>query len=198
MRLRHEFVVDLELDDAWETLSDLRFVASCLPGARIDSESDGVFAGTLATKVGPIATSFNGTAQFVELDRADHRAVIEAGGRDRLGAGAVTATITAQADRLGPTSTNVQLETDLAITGRVAQFARGGLSEISEMMLDQFAENLSAAIASPNTVRQAAGAEVLDVGRSVAAQRLLITGLAGLATATVLAFLVRLRRGRVS
>jgi hypothetical protein len=117
-----------------------------LAGAELHEVHGDVFKGGVKIKVGPIVAQFKGEAQFVELDAVNFRAHLKASGRDIGGKGNASATITAQLTQITPTSTSVNVVTDLAITGKVAQFGRGALADISEKLIAQFADNLNALI----------------------------------------------------
>ena len=146
MDLNHEFVVNVPVAEAWVILTDLERIAPCLAGAELHEVHGDVFKGGVKIKVGPIVAQFKGEAQFVELDAVNFRAHLKASGRDIGGKGNASATITAQLTPITPTSTSVNVVTDLAITGKVAQFGRGALADISEKLIAQFADNLNALI----------------------------------------------------
>jgi hypothetical protein len=94
-------------------------------------------------KVGPITTQYKGTAKMVDLDPIAHRAVLRAEGRETRGQGAASATVTATLTA-SEGGTEVHIETDLDISGKVAQFGRGALGEVSGKILDQFVRELEA------------------------------------------------------
>ena len=143
MILEHGFTVTVPIEEAWETMTDLQAVAPCLPGANLDRVDGDKHFGTITVKIGAISTKFAGSARFVERDGNTHYAVLHAEGRDQRGAGKATALITADlSDHDGATS--VTLVTDLKITGKVAQFGRGVLPDLSAKMIDEFASNLEA------------------------------------------------------
>lgn len=143
MKLEHDFRVALPLDDAWHLLTDLPRIAGCLPGAHLDETVDGEHRGGLSTKIGPITARYRGGASFVERDEVAHRAVIAARGREERGGGTAAATITAQLSPDGA-GTRVDVATELAITGRAAQFGRSLLSEVSASLLTEFVTRLEA------------------------------------------------------
>ncbi|CCH73658.1 Carbon monoxide dehydrogenase subunit G [Nostocoides australiense Ben110] len=139
MELTHDFVVPASLDAAWATFMDLEQVGSCFPGATVESVTDEGFTGTVKVKLGPIALVYTGAGKFIERDDAAHRAVIEAKGKDKRGNGTAGATVTvhlAPAD--GGEHTRVDVTTDLAITGKPAQFGRGVMQDVSDKLLQQF------------------------------------------------------------
>ena len=151
MLLNNEFVVEVPAETAWSLLTDLERVASCLPGAVLDGRDGDAYVGGVTIKVGPISASFRGTARFVEQDDAAHSAVIAAAGKDPKGQAAANATIRARLEPEGPGRTRVVVDTELDISGRMAQFGRGAIADVSARLMRQFADNLGALIAQEPT-----------------------------------------------
>ncbi|MEY3805887.1 MAG: hypothetical protein RIR69_699 [Actinomycetota bacterium] len=147
MDLNHSFTVDVPVDDAWRILTDVERIAPCLPGAQLQEIEGDTYRGMVKVKVGPIQAQFKGQANFVERDDVAHRAVLKGEGRDTGGKGNASALITAELTALTDTSTSVTVNTDLSITGKVAQFGRGTMADISNKLLAQFVENLNVLIA---------------------------------------------------
>ena len=169
MDLNHTFTVNQPIAETWVVLTDLERIAPCLAGAELHEVHGDVFKGGVKIKVGPIVAQFKGEAQFVELDTVNFRAHLKASGRDIGGKGNASATITAQLTPITPTSTSVNVVTDLAITGKVAQFGRGALADISEKLIAQFADNLNALIdREGGTSAPSASAPVTDAASSKA------------------------------
>jgi carbon monoxide dehydrogenase subunit G len=164
MDLNHEFVVNVPVDQAWQILTDLERIAPCLPGAQLTEVEGDTYRGQVKIKVGPILAQFKGQASFVSRDDIAHKATLKGEGRDTTGKGNASATITAELTSVSPTSTKCTVHTDLSISGKVAQFGRGALADVSDKLLAQFSENLnqlisaSPAIAEP-TAQVAAPAE---------------------------------------
>jgi carbon monoxide dehydrogenase subunit G len=153
MLLHHEFTVDLPLEETWTLFQDLPRVVTCFPGAEL-SEADGeAYEGRIKIKVGPISAQYGGRASFVERDDQKHRAVIEAAGRDSTGQGTAAATVTAVLSAVG-TGTKVEVETDLTITGKVAQFGRGAINEVGDRMLSIFVDRLSTALSDGSLLQE--------------------------------------------
>jgi uncharacterized protein len=155
-QLINEFTVNRPIDEAWPIITNVEKIAPCLPGAELQeiaqSEEHGeTYRGVVKVKLGAISTQFKGDAYFIERDDANYRAVIKGSGRDTGGRGNATADITAQAESLSPTSTRCVVTTDLHITGKVAQFGRGILGDVSTKLIDQFAANLNILIDQEGT-----------------------------------------------
>lgn len=152
MDLHHEFTVTVPVDEAWRVLTDLERIAPCLPGAQLTEVEGDTYRGQVKVKVGPILAQFKGQASFVSRDDAAHTATLKGEGRDTTGKGNASAMITAELTAIDATSTRCVVNTDLSISGKVAQFGRGALADVSDKLLAQFVENLNQLIAfSPTT-----------------------------------------------
>ena len=141
MELTNDFRVGVPVDQAWAVLTDVERIAPCLPGAQLEEVDGDAYKGVVKVKVGPITAQYKGTASFIELDADAHRVVLRAEGRDTRGQGNASATVTATLVPDG-NGTAVTVATDLTITGKVAQFGRGVLADVSGKLIGQFVENL--------------------------------------------------------
>ena len=142
MELKSDFEVSVGVDRAWEVLTNPELIAPCLPGARLDEVEGDEFRGAVKVKVGPISAEYRGKATMVEMNRDELRIVIRAEGRDTRGAGNAAADITALMQAASDASTQVEVTTDLKISGKVAQFGRGVLGDVSAKLMGQFVDNL--------------------------------------------------------
>ena len=147
MELVNEFTVNRPIDEAWLVLTDVERIAPCLPGAQLQEIEGPVYRGVVKVKVGPISAALKGEASFVERDDVNHKAVLKGDGRDTKGNGNASALITASLEALTPTSAKCVVRTDLNMTGKVAQFGRGALGDISSKLMQQFAKNLDEMLA---------------------------------------------------
>ncbi|GID97782.1 SRPBCC family protein [Amorphoplanes digitatis] len=150
MKITNEFAVNTPIDRAWAVLTDLEGIAPCLPGARLTGVEGDTYTGRVKVKVGPVVSDFAGTARFLEKDEQAHRAVIDAKGRDARSAGNAAAVVTAQLRPDGD-RTLVSVDTDLKISGKLAQFGSGMIKEVSGKLLNQFVQNLEAKLAADGT-----------------------------------------------
>ncbi|MFN3255558.1 MAG: SRPBCC family protein [Ilumatobacter sp.] len=147
-QLVNEFTVNRPIEEAWPIITDVEKIAPCLPGAELqevvhDDENGDTYRGVVKVKLGAISTQFKGDAHFVSRDDENYTAELKGKGRDTGGRGNASADIKAHAESLSPTSTKVTVTTDLHITGKVAQFGRGILGDVSAKLIDQFAANLN-------------------------------------------------------
>ena len=152
MDLNHQFTVNVPIAEAWVILTDLERIAPCLPGAQLTEVEGDTYRGQVKIKVGPILAQFKGQASFVSRDDVAHKATLKGEGRDTTGKGNASALITAELTSISPTSTTCTVHTDLTISGKVAQFGRGALADVSDKLLAQFSENLNQLITgAPST-----------------------------------------------
>jgi len=179
MEINNSFEVKAPIDVAWATLTDLARIAPCLPGATLTSIEGDVYKGHVTVKVGPIVAKFGGQAIFQERNDTAHRAVLKGEGRDSTGKGNASAIITAQLEVVDADTTRCTVNTDLTITGKIAQFGRGALADVSDKLLKQFVVNLE------STVLTQEANNVIDSPREIAgeAQPLNLLGSTGLSLA---------------
>jgi len=142
VKLSNEFTVPAPADEAFAVLLDVERVAPCLPGASLAGGDGETFDGAMTIKLGPVTSRFEGTVRIVEADRAGHRAVLRAEARDARGSGTAAATITTSLRAAGG-GTRVAVETDLQVSGPVAQFGRGVMQDVSGKLMRQFADCLA-------------------------------------------------------
>jgi len=162
MEINNSFEVKAPLDVAWQTLTDLARIAPCLPGATLTSIEGDVYKGHVTVKVGPIVAKFGGQAIFQERNDAEHRAVLKGEGRDSTGKGNASAIITAQLEVVDAQTTRCSVSTDLTITGKIAQFGRGALADVSDKLLKQFVVNLETTVLAQDTNQIVTPAKILS------------------------------------
>jgi carbon monoxide dehydrogenase subunit G len=150
LELTHEFTVPAGIAETWNAFNDIESVAACFPGATVTSVEGDTFQGSCKVKLGPIALVYNGTGTFVEKDESAHRMVIDAKGKDKRGNGTAGAHVTATLTEAG-TGTRVEVITDLAITGKPAQFGRGVMQDVSDKLLGQFTDCLEQKVGASGT-----------------------------------------------
>jgi len=146
MEINNSFEVKAPIDVAWTTLTDLGRIAPCLPGATLTSVEGDIYKGHVTVKVGPIVAKFGGQAIFQERNDSAYRAVLKGEGRDATGKGNASAIITAQLEAVDASTTRCTVNTDLTITGKIAQFGRGALADVSDKLLKQFVVNLESTV----------------------------------------------------
>jgi carbon monoxide dehydrogenase subunit G len=143
MELTNEFRVNAPIDRTWQVLTDLERIAPCMPGAQLQEVEGDEHRGIVKVKVGPITAQYKGMARIVDRDEEGGRLVLRAEGRETRGQGNASALITANLKADGEV-TSVTINTDLTVTGKVAQFGRGVLVDVSAKLLTQFVACLEA------------------------------------------------------
>jgi carbon monoxide dehydrogenase subunit G len=215
MELTDTFTVAVPIEQLWELLNDVERIAPCVPGFKLTEANHPEYHGLMKVKVGAITVQYDATITFVERDEAAKRVVLAIRGKETRGSGSVDATVTSSLTDKG-NETFAEMVTDAQLTGRVAQFGRGIIADVSSRMTEQFVNRLNrellnessgarevigdgAALGQPapetpvSAVHEAEADEALDLA-SVAAKPLL-KRLAPLAAGLfLLAVLVRLAR----
>jgi len=168
MKIANQFTVSAPIEQAWDVLCDLEQVIPLMPGAQLTGHEGDDYLGKVKVKVGPVTSEFSGKVRFVEQDRGQHRAVIDAKGKESRGTGNAAATVTAQLHEEGE-RTAVTVDTDLKIAGKLAQFGSGMLQQVSEKLLGQFVDSLEAELAAQSAKTPAGSAAPFDTAAAAAA-----------------------------
>lgn len=149
MEIDNSFAVKAPPDRVYEFLLDVNNVVSCVPGAELSEVVDpDTFKGKVRIKVGPVTVSYNGTARITSRDAATRTATLEADGRETTGSGSAQAKTVMSVAEDGEGS-QVTLSTDFTVVGRVAQFGRGIMEDVSRHLVGQAAECIRAKLEAP-------------------------------------------------
>ncbi len=144
MQLENSFSVDAPPDRVFAYLLDINKVVGCVPGAELSEVVDSTtFKGKVKIKVGPITVAYNGTARIADRDDAGRSAAIEAEGRETTGPGSARAKALMKVDAEGAGSV-VKISTDYSVAGRVAQFGRGVMEDVSRRIINEMAACIKA------------------------------------------------------
>ena len=146
MEIENSFTVSAPADRVYSHLLDVNNVVRCVPGAELSEVVDAdTFKGKVKIKVGPVTVSYNGTARITDRDPAQRTAKLQAEGRETTGSGSATATTVISVRDDGESST-VTLATDFTVVGRIAQFGRGIMEDVSRHLVGQMAECIRATL----------------------------------------------------
>jgi uncharacterized protein len=174
MQFQNMFTVPLPPENAWQVLTDVERIAPCMPGAELTEVIDKTnFKGRISVRLGPVALTFDGTVKLEEVDDVAHTAKIKAQGSDSKGRGGAQA---AAAFRLQPVAegTQVVVDTDLILSGPVAQYGRGGgvIQATANQLIQQFSACLKAHLGLlPGTEISSPGGRPLPSATSQASVR---------------------------
>ena len=141
-------VISVERERLWDLLMDVPRVGRCVPGVEsIESLDERAYKGRLGVRIGPIRLSLDGTMAIEEQDRTVWRARMRADASDRRLGGGIRARMTltlAPAER----GTRLQIDTDLAVLGKIGEFGQPIIKKKADTLLEEFARNLQSALAA--------------------------------------------------
>ena len=147
MLITNDFEVAQPVARVWEFFGDIPKVASCLPGADLTQDlGENSYGGTVAIRMGPVRLQFAGRARITERDEAGRRIVVQADGADQRGRGQAAMVVSATLAEAGTGRTRVAVSQDLQLSGAAAQYGRGMISDVSAILMRDFAANLATAI----------------------------------------------------
>ena len=142
MLIKNEFEVAEPVEKVWQFFENIPQVATCLPGAELTEDlGDEKYKGKVAIRMGPVRMQFAGTADITERDEAARRVVVHAAGADEKGRGQAAMIVTATLTRAGR-GTKVAVAQDLQLSGAAAQYGRGMISDVSSVLMRDFATNM--------------------------------------------------------
>ncbi len=142
MLIKNEFEVAEPVEKVWQFFENIPQVATCLPGAELTEDlGDEKYKGKVAIRMGPVRMQFAGTADITERDEAAKRVVVHAAGADEKGRGQAAMVVTAILTRAGR-GTKVAVAQDLQLSGAAAQYGRGMISDVSSVLMRDFATNM--------------------------------------------------------
>jgi uncharacterized protein len=159
MQLENSFQVGATPDKVFAYLLDVNKVAGCVPGAELSEVVDeSTFRGKVKVKVGPITVGYNGTARITDRNDAERSATLSAEGRETTGPGSARATAIMRVESADGGSV-VKIATDYHVAGRVAQFGRGVMEDVSKRMVNEMAACIKANLeaAAPAAAPEPAG-----------------------------------------
>ncbi|MYA33111.1 MAG: membrane oxidoreductase [Gemmatimonadales bacterium] len=146
MRIEEGFTIDAPADEVWAILSDPRQLSALLPGAEITERiDDTTWEGAMTVKVGPLVAAYTGTVSF-ELNEEERSAVVRALGQGKAGMGTAEMTMNSRVAALSDGGSEVTMDSDVTVTGILAQLGRGMTQVVSRRMLQEFVKRLTRAL----------------------------------------------------
>ena len=142
MLITNEFEVAQQVEKVWNFFGDIPQVATCLPGEELTEDLGGEkYKGRVAIRMGPVRLQFAGTAEIAERDDAAKRLVLNAAGAEEKGRGQASMVVTATLVRSGR-GTKVNVAQDIQLSGAAAQYGRGMISDVSSVLMRDFAATM--------------------------------------------------------
>jgi carbon monoxide dehydrogenase subunit G len=142
MLIKNDFEVAESIDKVWAFFGDIPQVAKCLPGAELtDHTGDDHYKGNVLIRVGPVKLEFSGTADITERNATTRRIAVDAAGADNKGRGQASMQLVAALSP-APKGTRVDVSIDLQLSGAAAQYGRGMVSDVTTVLMGDFAGNM--------------------------------------------------------
>ena len=142
MLIKNDFEVAQPIDKVWTFFDDIPQVAACLPGAELtDDLGDDKYRGKVAIRMGPVKLQFAGNVAITERDNAGKRIVVDAAGADEKGRGQAAMLVTAKLSQTAG-GTKIEVVQDLQLSGAAAQYGRGMISDVTSVLMRDFADNM--------------------------------------------------------
>jgi carbon monoxide dehydrogenase subunit G len=149
MKFSQRAVIAVAREPLWKFLMDVPKVAESLPGVEAVSRiDDTTYQGTLKVRVGPISLNLQGKIIVEERDQERWRASLRAEANDRVAAGAVKGKTIMELKEISPTETELVVETDVNILGKIGEFGQPIIRKKADQMLQQFVENMKRQLTS--------------------------------------------------
>jgi len=176
-KIEEKFELNAPVDRVWKYLIDPRQVALCLPGAELlESQDERTFLGAVKVKVGPVTMSYKGTVKFTEVDDQSHQVRLVGEGREAGGGGSAKMTMASKVTALSGGGSLVEVTTEMELVGKIVQFGRGMIEEVSRQLFRQFSACVKERLEVASEA-QATYAAPVDSRKSVRAAPLAIRAL---------------------
>ena len=174
-KIEEEFEVRAPVQQVWEYLIDPAKVVVCIPGAELlEAQDEHTFVGAVKVKLGPMSMSFKGLMKFTEVDEQGHQVRMLGEGREAGGAGSARVTMLSKVAPLKGVGALVVVNAEVDLVGKVVQFGRGMIEEVSRQLFRQFSacvkQRLEVEVADESQLSGQTPAESLSTGKSPEAE----------------------------
>jgi len=148
VKFQQKAIIPVGREPLWEFLMDVPKVAKSLPGVESVKQLDETtYEGTLKVRVGPIGLNLTGKIFLEERDKQNWKAALRAEAADRMAAGAVRGKTSMQLRELSAKETEMEMETDVSILGKIGEFGQPIIRKKADQMLSQFVDNIKKQLA---------------------------------------------------
>jgi uncharacterized protein len=138
-KIEERFEVQAPVERVWKYLIDPKRVVDCLPGAElIEQQDEHTFLGAIKVKVGPLSMSYKGQAKFTEINEQTHQVRMVGDAREVGGSGSTKVSMLSTVSPLANGGSEVLVNADIDLVGKIVQFGRGMIEEVSRQMFRQF------------------------------------------------------------
>lgn len=167
LKIQDSFTLDAPPEEVWPLLLDPRQMADCLPGASLDEIDGDTVHGRVKVSVGPVSVAYKGSMRFVEIDEEARRARMSAKGSEKSGGGSASMELESRVTGTEGGGSEVSLDADVQVVGRIARFGRGMIETVSRQMLGKFTDRLQAKLAGEELRGDDAVRPVSMIGDSI-------------------------------
>src|SRR5215510_4868272 len=138
-KIEERFEVQAPVERVWKYLIDPKRVVECLPGAELlEQQDEHSFVGAIKVKVGPLSMSYKGNAKFTEVNEQTHQVRMVGDAREVGGSGSTKVSMLSTVTALPSGASEVSVVADVELVGKIVQFGRGMIEEVSRQMFRQF------------------------------------------------------------
>jgi len=150
-KIEERFEVQAPVERVWSYLTDPKRVVECLPGAQLlEQKEDGSFTGAIKVKVGPMAMSYKGQGKFTEINQETHQVRMVGDAREVTGSGSTKVSMLSTVAPLASGGCEVLVNADIDLVGKIVQFGRGMIEEVSRQMFKQFSACVRSKLEAPD------------------------------------------------
>ena len=138
-KIEERFEVKAPVERVWNYLIDPKRVVQCLPGAELlEQQDERTFLGAIKVKVGPLSMSYKGQAKFTDINEETHQVRMVGDAREVGGSGSTKVSMLSTVSPLDGGGCEVLVNADIDLVGKIVQFGRGMIEEVSRQMFRQF------------------------------------------------------------
>ncbi len=138
-KIEERFEVKAPVERVWSYLIDPKRVVQCLPGAELlEQQDERTFLGAIKVKVGPLSMSYKGQAKFTDINEETHQVRMVGDAREVGGSGSTKVSMLSTVSPLDGGGCEVLVNADIDLVGKIVQFGRGMIEEVSRQMFRQF------------------------------------------------------------
>lgn len=150
--LNKVFPLEGSIDDAWAILENIEQVAGCMPSAEITEVVDADnYKGSVKVKIGPMHVAFNGDIAVQEINPGEHQIHLIAKGQDSKGSSSASMDLTATIRGGESSPSELTGDAEVTVNGKLANFGGRMMTQVSDQILGQFADNFRAKLAASET-----------------------------------------------
>jgi carbon monoxide dehydrogenase subunit G len=143
VNFENSFTVPVSPADVWQAMMDFERVAPCMPGAQVTERTgEDAYKVQVRVKVGPMSMTYRGQAEITDRDEEARTAAMRVQARETRGQGSANATVQIKVGEEGA-GTRATMTTELKLSGRAAAMGRGVITDVSQALVSEFADNLA-------------------------------------------------------